>query len=86
MDFNVLLLNSCQICSQEDRNKRTSSHQPNAWEFLIDEKNKIIYCPIFKAASSSWLQDFAFLGGGKKYLDMTKTKSPIEVSRKLFPR
>ncbi|RZF33035.1 hypothetical protein LSTR_LSTR014332 [Laodelphax striatellus] len=36
--------------------------KPNAWEFVIDAKHDLIWCNIFKAASSSWMYNFNLLG------------------------
>ncbi|XP_068229133.1 carbohydrate sulfotransferase 11-like [Palaemon carinicauda] len=48
----------------------------NSKEFLISEKFKLIWCNIFKAASSSWLYNFLLMAG---YTDkeMRKTKTPL---------
>lgn len=35
---------------------------PNAWEFVIDAHHNIIWCNVFKAASSSWMFNFNLLG------------------------
>lgn len=36
--------------------------KPNAWEFFIDPTHSLIWCNIFKAASSTWLYNFNLLG------------------------
>lgn len=40
-----------------------SLHRPNAWEFLINKQHHLIWCNIFKAASSSWMYNFNILAG-----------------------
>ncbi|XP_039293473.1 carbohydrate sulfotransferase 10 isoform X2 [Nilaparvata lugens] len=60
--------------------------KPNAWEFVIDAKHELIWCNIFKAASSSWMYNFNLLGGyPDAYLRMVK-KNPITLLRARFPR
>jgi hypothetical protein len=36
--------------------------EPNAWEFFIDPTHGLVWCNIFKAASSTWLYNFNLLG------------------------
>ncbi|KAI9586778.1 hypothetical protein GQX74_002625 [Glossina fuscipes] len=36
-------------------------HKPNPWEFLVNKKYHIIWCNVFKAASSSWMFNFNIL-------------------------
>jgi hypothetical protein len=36
--------------------------EPNAWEFFIDSSHGLVWCNIFKAASSTWLHNFNLLG------------------------
>lgn len=35
---------------------------PNAWEFVIDAHHNLVWCNVFKAASSSWMFNFNLLG------------------------
>lgn len=35
----------------------------NAWEFLINRNYHIVWCNVFKAASSSWIYNFNLLAG-----------------------
>lgn len=46
-----------------DRPGNDSLHRPNAWEFLVDNKHHLIWCNIFKAASTSWMYNFNILAG-----------------------
>lgn len=36
--------------------------KPNAWEFVIDARHSLIWCNVFKSASSSWMHNFNVLG------------------------
>jgi len=35
---------------------------PNAWEFFVDHRHHLIWCNVFKAASSTWMYNFNLLG------------------------
>lgn len=51
--------------------KRNLASQPiNNKEFFVDHTHSLVWCNIFKAASSSWLYNFNILG--KKYLNAFK--------------
>lgn len=54
-----------QKCSEEglDRPGNDSLHKPNAWEFLVNRQHHLIWCNIFKAASTSWMYNFNLLAG-----------------------
>ena len=59
---------------------------PNSWEFLINKKYHLVWCNVFKAASSSWLYVFNILGGYRhSFLSKTKS-SPIQLARKRYAR
>ncbi|GBP68709.1 Carbohydrate sulfotransferase 11 [Eumeta japonica] len=58
----------------------------NSREFFVDHAHNLVWCNIFKAASSSWLYKFNILGGyEKKFLARTR-HSPLTLARKKFPR
>lgn len=40
-----------------------SLHKPNPWEFLVDTKHHLVWCNVFKAASTSWMYNFNILAG-----------------------
>ena len=52
-------------CSEEglDRPGNNSLHRPNAWEFLANREHHLIWCNVFKAASTSWMYNFNLLAG-----------------------
>lgn len=52
-------------CAEEglDRPGNDSLHRPNAWEFLVNKKYHLIWCNVFKAASTSWMYNFNLLAG-----------------------
>lgn len=46
-----------------DRAGNDSMHRPNPWEFLINKKYHLVWCNVFKAASTSWMYNFNILAG-----------------------
>ncbi|KAG8225636.1 hypothetical protein J437_LFUL013674 [Ladona fulva] len=66
----------------------TSKTEPNAWEFFIDERHHLVWCNVFKAASSSWMYNFNLLGerGYKEGYLRKSRKSPLTLARARFPR
>lgn len=52
-------------CSEEglERLGNDSLHRPNAWEFLVNREYHLIWCNVFKAASTSWMYNFNLLAG-----------------------
>lgn len=52
-------------CVEEglDRPGNDSLHRPNAWEFLVNREHHLVWCNVFKAASTSWMYNFNLLAG-----------------------
>lgn len=48
-----------EVCMAHGLNREG---EPNAWEFFIDSSHGLVWCNIFKAASSTWLYYFNLLG------------------------
>ncbi|XP_054277247.1 carbohydrate sulfotransferase 11-like [Macrosteles quadrilineatus] len=63
-----------------------SLHRPNAWEFLINKKYHLIWCNVFKAASSSWMYNFNILAGYKREFLRRSNIVPLQLARKRYPR
>ncbi|XP_073843238.1 carbohydrate sulfotransferase 11 isoform X1 [Musca autumnalis] len=63
-----------------------SWHKPNPWEFLVNKKHHIIWCNVFKAASSSWMYNFNVLAGySPEFLRKTK-EIFLHLARERYPR
>ncbi|XP_039277891.1 carbohydrate sulfotransferase 11-like [Nilaparvata lugens] len=61
-------------------------HRPNPWEFFINRKHHLIWCNVFKAASSSWMYNFNILAGyTPAYLRRTNTVA-LTLARRRYPR
>ncbi|XP_015597046.1 carbohydrate sulfotransferase 11 isoform X2 [Cephus cinctus] len=75
-------------CSQEglDRPGNDSLHRPNAWEFLVNREHHIIWCNIFKAASTSWMYNFNLLAGYSPQFLKTSKTVPMTLARQRYPR
>ncbi|KAF4521883.1 hypothetical protein B566_EDAN008396 [Ephemera danica] len=59
---------------------------PNAWEFFIDHRHHLIWCNVFKAASSTWMYNFNLLAGYKEDYLRRSRKTPLVLARARFPR
>ncbi|TDG45793.1 hypothetical protein AWZ03_007748 [Drosophila navojoa] len=70
-----------------DRYKLQEKYPPNPWEFFISPgHNNLVWCNVFKAASSTWMYYFNILAGyDLKYLQRTEVQ-PLELARQRFPR
>ncbi|XP_046436283.1 carbohydrate sulfotransferase 11 isoform X1 [Neodiprion fabricii] len=75
-------------CAEEglDKPGNDSLHKPNAWEFLVNRQHHLIWCNIFKAASTSWMYNFNLLAGySAQFLKASKTV-PLTLARQRYPR
>lgn len=69
-----------------DIRRNDSLHKPNPWEFLVNKRYHIIWCNVFKAASTSWMYNFNLLAGySPQFLRRTNTV-PLELARKRYAR
>ncbi|KAH8298149.1 hypothetical protein KR018_008927 [Drosophila ironensis] len=82
-----LLKRSEHLAAVCDRYKLQEKYPPNPWEFFVSPgHNNLVWCNVFKAASSTWMYYFNILAGyDVKYLQRTETQ-PLELARKRFPR
>lgn len=61
-------------------------HQVNPWEYLINDKYNLVWCNIFKSASTSWMFIFNVLAGyDPKFLQKTKAV-PLQLARDKYSR
>ncbi|XP_043284254.1 carbohydrate sulfotransferase 11-like [Venturia canescens] len=75
-------------CSQEglDRPGNDSLHRPNAWEFLVNREYHLIWCNVFKAASTSWMYNFNLLAGYSPQFLKASKAVPVSLARQRYPR
>jgi chondroitin 4-sulfotransferase 11 len=63
-----------------------SLHRPNPWEFLVNRPHHLVWCNVFKAASTSWMYNFNILAGyNPKFLKNSKLV-PLNLARRRYPR
>ncbi|XP_045523204.1 carbohydrate sulfotransferase 11-like isoform X1 [Pieris brassicae] len=63
-----------------------SSQKAYAWEYLINRQYHVIWCNIFKAASTSWMYNFNLMANyTAAFLNRTK-EVPLELARKRYAR
>jgi len=77
-----------QACRESglDRKLQDALHTPNPWEYIVNKEAGLVWCNIFKSASSSWMYVFNVLAGyEKKFLDKTK-KVPLQLARDKYGR
>ena len=61
-------------------------HQVKPWEYFINKEYKLVWCNIFKSASTSWMYIFNVLAGyDPKFLEKTK-KVPLQLARDKYSR
>ncbi|KAM3963227.1 carbohydrate sulfotransferase 11 [Aphomia sociella] len=64
----------------------SSSRKAYAWEYLINRQYHVIWCNIFKAASTSWMYNFNLMANyTAAFLDKTK-EVPLELARRKYAR
>ncbi|KAJ8944955.1 hypothetical protein NQ318_013103 [Aromia moschata] len=76
---------TCRILGL-DRHGNDTLHRPNPWEFLVDTKHHLVWCNVFKAASTSWMYNFNILAGySPRFLKKSKLV-PMTLARQRYPR
>ncbi|XP_017891132.1 carbohydrate sulfotransferase 11 [Ceratina calcarata] len=77
-----------QKCAEEelDRPGNDSLHKPNAWEFLVNREYHLIWCNVFKAASTSWMYNFNLLAGYSPQFLKASKAVPVSLARQKYPR
>ncbi|XP_063385983.1 carbohydrate sulfotransferase 13 [Cydia fagiglandana] len=64
----------------------SSRNKAYAWEYLINRQYHVIWCNIFKAASTSWMYNFNLMANyTAAFLDKTK-EVPLGLARKKYAR
>lgn len=61
-------------------------HRPNPWEFLISNKYHLVWCNVFKAASTSWMYNFNLLAGYSPHYLKKSNIVPLTLARRKYPR
>lgn len=75
-----------ETCRKYGLDKANKTYQPNAWEFLINEEFNLVWCNVFKAASSTWFYNFNLLAGFSEFELLHSKESPVTLARKRYKR
>ena len=75
-------------CHREglDKKAHDNLHRIRSWEYLINKRYNIVWCNVFKSASSSWMFIFNLLAG---YTEQFMEKSPaalLTLARRKYHR
>ncbi|CAG9764283.1 unnamed protein product [Ceutorhynchus assimilis] len=79
------LRKACHILGL-DKNGNDSLHRPNSWEYLVDQKHRLVWCNVFKAASTSWMYNFNILAGYSPYFLRKSRTPPLTLARQKYGR
>lgn len=58
----------------------------NSKEFLVNKEHGLVWCNVFKAASSSWLWHFNILAGYTEEELLENINDPLRMAREKYPR
>lgn len=73
-------------CNEYRLNEPKQNYKPKAWEYLINREYHLVWCNVFKAASTSWMYNFNLLAGyTPEFLKKTKDV-PLQLARQRYPR
>lgn len=77
-----------QKCTEFGLNIRQndSLHKPNPWEFLVNKRYHLVWCNVFKAASTSWMYNFNILAGYSPEFLRKSNIVPLELARRRYER
>uniref|UniRef100_A0A182PMK1 Carbohydrate sulfotransferase n=1 Tax=Anopheles epiroticus TaxID=199890 RepID=A0A182PMK1_9DIPT len=60
-------------CAEYRLNESKHNYKPKAWEYLIQPEYHLVWCNVFKAASTSWMYNFNLMAGySPQFLRKTK--------------
>ena len=75
-------------CKRHQLDTRGSDrlHRPDPWEYFINREHNLVWCNVFKSASTSWMYVFNVLAGyPQDFLKKTKL-IPLTLARDRYPR
>lgn len=73
-------------CTEYRLNEPKHTYKPKAWEYLIQHEYHLVWCNVFKAASTSWMYNFNLMAGySPQFLRKTKDV-PLQLARQKYPR
>ncbi|XP_042871543.1 carbohydrate sulfotransferase 11-like [Penaeus japonicus] len=75
-----------ETCRNLGLDRPTSTYRLNAWEFLFNEEYNLLWCNVFKAASSTWFWNFNLLAGYTEKELIGAKAAAVEMARRRYPR
>ncbi|XP_049545740.1 carbohydrate sulfotransferase 11 [Anopheles darlingi] len=73
-------------CKEHRLDEPKQNYKPKAWEYLIQPDYHLVWCNVFKAASTSWMYNFNLMAGySAQFLNKTKDV-PVQLARQKYPR
>ncbi|XP_050093110.1 carbohydrate sulfotransferase 11 [Anopheles aquasalis] len=73
-------------CKEHRLDEPKHNYKPKAWEYLIQPDYRLVWCNVFKAASTSWMYNFNLMAGySTQFLNKTKDV-PVQLARQKYPR
>ncbi|XP_018019955.1 carbohydrate sulfotransferase 9-like isoform X2 [Hyalella azteca] len=75
-----------EVCHRHGLDIAGPNNSINAWEFLINKKFNLVWCSVFKAASSTWFYNFNILAGYSENFLLRSKETPITLARQKYAR
>lgn len=75
-----------KTCRKLGLDQPSQANKLNAWEFLYNKEYNLLWCNVFKAASSTWFWNFNILAGYTEDQLIKAKAAPVEMARKRYPR
>ncbi|KAK7866837.1 hypothetical protein R5R35_006014 [Gryllus longicercus] len=69
-----------------DQPGNDSLHRANPWEFFVERPHRLVWCNVFKAASTSWMYNFNLLAGYSPAFLLKSKVVPLNLARRKYPR
>ncbi|KAA0202760.1 hypothetical protein HAZT_HAZT009304 [Hyalella azteca] len=84
--FYAASIDSLKVCHRHGLDIAGPNNSINAWEFLINKKFNLVWCSVFKAASSTWFYNFNILAGYSENFLLRSKETPITLARQKYAR
>ncbi|XP_071514175.1 carbohydrate sulfotransferase 9-like [Panulirus ornatus] len=75
-----------QVCKKYGLENVSADNIIHSRVFLINHQYKLVWCPVFKAASSTWLWNFNLLAGYTQEELLAHIHQPLPMARKRYPK
>nr|XP_053647240.1 carbohydrate sulfotransferase 14-like [Cherax quadricarinatus] len=75
-----------QVCKETGLDQPSETNSIRSQEFLINKMFNLVWCPVYKAASSTWLWNFNLLAGYTQQHLLHDIHRPLPLARNRYPR